>query len=115
MELPVKHWMKCLSSLVLSEEVITGNLYVSDLILKGCICNELFDVNLCDNYIENNIEKCLKWALYSSKILDKLLKHISEDSKISEIFINMSYVVVLGELYVEHNTFVSIIQTLLNI
>lgn len=106
-ELEIKKWMKHVSGIIFYGEIVTGNLYVSNLKQKGQAFNEVFDVDLCNANFEDYTHKCLKWAAASTKILNNLLSNTADLPEISEILINLSYAATLGEIYTNHYNCVS--------
>ena len=108
-ELEIKKWMKDVTGIIFYGEIITGNLYASNLTQKSQMCNEVFEVDLCNANYEDNTHKCLKWAAASAKILNNVLPNTADLPEISEILINLSYAATLGEVYIKHYNSVSII------
>ncbi|XP_014213334.1 E3 ubiquitin-protein ligase listerin [Copidosoma floridanum] len=101
-ELDIKTWMIEASGTALYGEVITGNLYVSDLVQKGQMCGESFEIDLRNVNFEDSMHKCLKWAAASAKILNQLLPNTADVPEIVEILINLSCTAALGKIYVKH-------------
>lgn len=106
-ELDIKNWIKHSSAIVFYAEVVTGNLYSTNLIQKGEICNDQFEIDLYKQSFEDNTHKCMKWAATSAKILNNLLTNTTDLPEITEILLTLSYAANLGEIYSKHYSSVS--------
>lgn len=106
-ELEIESWLKHSTAIVFYGEVITGNLYSSNLIHKGEIFSKFFKINLCDISFEDNTHKCMKWATIITKILNNLTSTAIELPEVTDILLNLSYAATLGEIYIKHYSSVS--------
>lgn len=113
-ELDLREWIKNFSGIVLYAEIVTGNLYKNEDKKKEevRVWEELISFDLNDNFKDYS-EKCLKWALFTTKLLNNLLPRMHEDdrqedsrslesitlSNILEVFFKVIYVFALGQIY----------------
>lgn len=106
-ELEIRNWMKQSTAVLFYGEVVTGSLYSSNLIQKGEICNESYEIDLRNSDFEDNTHKCLKWAAVIAKIFNNLTTGAPNLPEITEILLNLSYAAALGEIYSKHYSSVS--------
>ncbi|XP_024938302.1 uncharacterized protein LOC107265048 isoform X2 [Cephus cinctus] len=124
----IKECITDFTKIVLHGEIMSGNLYVSQLVQKVRIGQELVSIDFSTEVFSDNIENSLRWALFSGKLQNKLLSNISEDDcnddendelynvedrnlqekycmtqhafpAIEEILTDIVYIVTLGHLY----------------
>ena len=118
-ELDLRNWIKNFSAIVLYAEIVTGNLY------KPCLAKsedkkteeiriweEFIFLDLNDKF-EDYSENSLKWALFTTKLINNLLPRMHDDdqkegsrsfesialSNILEGFFKVIYVFTLGKIY----------------
>lgn len=85
--LDVRSWIKNVYNIVLSAEIMNGNLFVPDLNVEVDIWNEDHFIKIINDNVDDSIDKCLKWAIASMKILNKLNDHVKESNE--DVFINI--------------------------
>ena len=107
-ESDIKKWMKDVSGIVIYGEVVNGNMYLANLKQKGVKCNEVFDIDLRSINFEDNVDKCMKWAMETTKIFNKFLSQNVNLPDMVENLINLFYAVTLGNLYINNYKFVSV-------
>ncbi|XP_020284026.1 E3 ubiquitin-protein ligase listerin [Pseudomyrmex gracilis] len=103
-------------------EIVTGNLYVSNLERKIRIFGDHTLINIAsDNAILNNMTNCLCWALFTTDLLNNLYERLRSDKStdaeetseseedydlnvpgITELLMNIIYVASVKEIYSKH-------------
>lgn len=107
-ELDIRHWVKNVTQSILYDQVLTGKLYGPNLRMKSLFCRETFEVDLETSSSEDDIDKCLLWALAITKLLDMLLSDKLIFEELDELVINLFYVATLCDLYFKNYKSVSI-------
>lgn len=113
-ELDLKNWITNFSGIALYAEIVTGNLYKP---LKNekeeiRVWNDFINFELKPTFIDYSVNS-LKWALFITKVLNKLLLRINQDSNskslesvifsnLLEMFINVLYIFTLGKIYCKY-------------
>ncbi|XP_012276738.1 E3 ubiquitin-protein ligase listerin [Orussus abietinus] len=119
----VKPWLTDISTIVLHGEVISGNLYASQLQQRVPVCNGLVPVDTKDS-INDHMVNCLRWAMLSARLMNELFGRTEKDTlnqnngqwevnvdtefqliclpTVTEILKNVIYVAVLGQIYESH-------------
>lgn len=114
-ELDLRNWIINFSGIALYAEIVTGNLYKSFEDEKIRIWEEFINFDLKPNF-DDHSENSLKWALFTTKLLNKLLSRVNNEdqdpesrslesiilSNLLEIFFNILYVYTLGKIYHKH-------------
>ncbi|KAL6254811.1 hypothetical protein P5V15_014145 [Pogonomyrmex californicus] len=122
----IKLWIEETTVIAIYGEVLTGNLYMSNMEKKIQILQQLISINITNDIVSDNTINCLLWALFTTNLLNNLYKRLknsnSEDVNISlnsernfelndlnlpgitEILINIIYVVSIADIYSKHYT-----------
>ncbi|XP_072761402.1 E3 ubiquitin-protein ligase listerin [Anoplolepis gracilipes] len=120
----IKLWIAEATIITIYGEIITGNLYISNIEKKIQIFEHYMSINITNDIISDNMTNCLLWALFTTDLLNNLYKRLrssnttnvntSLDPKenlelydlnlpgITEILINIIYVASIAEIYNKH-------------
>lgn len=120
----IKLWIAEATTIAIYGEVITGNLYISNIEKKIQIFEHCMSIDITNDIISDNMTNCLLWALFTTDLLNNLYKRLGNsnitnvdtfsDSKenselyninlpgITEILINIIYVASIAEIYTKH-------------
>ncbi|KOC69982.1 E3 ubiquitin-protein ligase listerin [Habropoda laboriosa] len=110
-------WTAEATGIIMYGEVITGKLYVPNLDQNIGIHEKCRSVDLTDNTVTDNVENCLKWALFNINLLNNLCLRSANETELEEfnseklliqyldlpgitnLIINVAYSIVLGQVY----------------
>lgn len=115
----IKLWIARATAVAIYGEIVTGNLYVSNLERKIRIFGDDTLIDIAnDNAILDNMKNCVCWALFTTDLLNNLYERLrSNDAEenpepeedcdlnvpgIAELLINVIYVASVREIYSKH-------------
>lgn len=119
----IKSWIAEATTIAIYGEIITGNLYVSNVENKIKIFEHYTSIDVTNDIISDNMTNCLSWALFITDLLNNLYKRLrnsihvgdtfSDSSEnlelydlnlpgITEILINIMHVTSIAEIYNKH-------------
>ena len=112
--LDAKVWLQNVYEIILPAEVMSGNQYISDLKVEVNIWNEKQIINVINENKHDCMDKCLKWAVTSAGILNKLNDYAEEDEStfidISQITNSIVDIIKLSRKYKIYYKLVCIFQ-----
>ncbi|EFN67901.1 Zinc finger protein 294 [Camponotus floridanus] len=118
----IKSWIAEATTIAIYGEIITGNLYISNVENKIKIFEHYMSIDITNDIISDNMTNCLSWALFVTDLLNNLYKRLrnsihvntfSDSSEnfelyelnlpgITEILINIMHVTSIAEIYNKH-------------
>lgn len=122
----IKSWIAEATTIAIYGEVITGNLYVSNVEEKRKIFEHYISIDITNDIITDNMINCLAWAVFITDLLNNLYErlrnsiHVTTDVNtasdsnenfelydlnlpgITEILINLMHVTSIAEIYNKH-------------
>ncbi|CAL1683944.1 unnamed protein product [Lasius platythorax] len=120
----IKLWIAEATTIAIYGEVVTGNLYVSNVEKKIRIFKHCMSIDITNDIISDNMTNCLSWALFTTDLLNNLYKRLRSSNAtdidpfsdlkenfelydlnlpgITEILINIIYVASIAEIYNKH-------------
>ncbi|XP_077267216.1 E3 ubiquitin-protein ligase listerin [Temnothorax americanus] len=119
----IKLWIGETTAIAIYGEVLTGHLYVSNVEKNIRILQQPTSIDITKDITLDNTANCLSWALFITDLLNNLYKRLkSSDSEnvnvsseeeifelndlnlpgITEILINITYVVSIADIYSKH-------------
>ncbi|CAK9795315.1 E3 ubiquitin-protein ligase listerin [Anthophora quadrimaculata] len=109
-------WTAEATGIIVYGEVITGKLYVPSLDQNVQIHQKCMSIDLTSNTVTDNVENCLKWALFNINLLNNLCSRSANEIKLESsaeellvhnldlpgiinLVINVIYSIILGQIY----------------